>query len=479
MIGINRPLYSCVLALTVNLVASLFAQSARAQLYWDSSTASGLQTGSGNWGTNGNGNRMWSNSLSGSNPLLLWTNGGDAVFQASGGTSTVSLNAQAITVNSMTFNATGYTIAAGTQTLTLVGSGTIITNADATITEPLSGSVGLTKQGSAILTVSGLNNYTGLTDVQAGTFAYGASNVLADTSTVKVSGGTLDIKTFSDTVAGVQLTSGNINGTIGTLTSNSAFDVQSGSISAKLGGSVGLTKSTAGTVTLSGANTYSGATNINAGTLSVAATNSLGGTSSVTVSSGGTLLLSGTTGNNRINNSAGVSMTGGSTFNTGKLTEGVVPTGPTGSGGSAGMAALTLSGSSAATGDHIVINFATLSTDPGSALAFSSLIGGSGKFVDILNWTGQLGFDNGSANNDRLLFASDPALSQTDLANFNFYSDGGSTLFAAGGTEFVYGNMFEIVAVPEPSTWVAAGLSLLVVACSQRRRFARAIKRVG
>jgi hypothetical protein len=228
---------------------------------------------------------------------------------------------------------------------------------------------------------------------------------------------------------------------------------------------------------LNNANTYNGATTINAGTLSAAATNSLGGTSSVTVNSVGTLLLSGATGNNRIKDSAGVNMTGGSIFNTGKLTEGVVPTGPTGSGGSAGMGALSLSGSSAAIGDRIVINFATLSTDPGSALAFSSLIGGSGKFVDILNWTGQLGFDNGSSNNDRLLFASDPALSQTDLANFNFYSDGGSTLFAAGGTEFVYGNMFEIVAVPEPSTWVAAGLSLLVIAYSQRRRFARAIKR--
>jgi hypothetical protein len=204
--------------------------------------------------------------------------------------------------------------------------------------------------------------------------------------------------------------------------------------------------------------------------LAAGAANALGGTSSVAVNSGGTLLLSGTTGNNRINNSAGVNMTGGSIFNTGKLTEGVVPTGPTGSGGSAGMAGLTLTGSSAAIGNHIVINFATLSTDPGSALAFTSLIGGSGKFVDLLNWTGDLGFDTGASNNDRLLFANDPNLTQSDLANWNFYSDGGSTLFAAGGTEFVYGNMFEIVAVPEPSTWVAAALALGVIGFSQRKR---------
>jgi hypothetical protein len=113
-----------------------------------------------------------------------------------------------------------------------------------------------------------------------------------------------------------------------------------------------------------------------------------------------------------------------------------------------------------------VIDFAT----PGSALAFSSLVGAAGQYVDIFNWTGNLGFDDGNANNDRLLSASDPGLSQTDLANFNFYSDGGSTLFGAGGTEFVYGNMFEIVAVPEPGTWFAAALALGAIGFAQRKR---------
>ena len=92
------------------------------------------------------------------------------------------------------------------------------------------------------------------------------------------------------------------------------------------------------------------------------------------------------------------------------------------------------------------------------------------RYVHILNWTGNLGFDDGSASNDRLLSASDPGLSQTDLANFNFYSDGGTNLITAGGTEFVYGNMFEIVAVPEPSTWFAAALALSVIGFSQRKR---------
>ncbi|MGH7383332.1 MAG: beta strand repeat-containing protein, partial [Candidatus Methylomirabilales bacterium] len=74
----------------------------------------------------------------------------------------------------------------------------------------------------------------------------------------------------------VQLTSGNINGSGGTLTSSTTFDMQSGSVSAILGGAVGLNKTTAGTVTLSGANTYTGVTTINGGTLSISADANLG-----------------------------------------------------------------------------------------------------------------------------------------------------------------------------------------------------------
>ncbi|WP_445372765.1 beta strand repeat-containing protein [Methylomonas sp. HW2-6] len=53
----------------------------------------------------------------------------------------------------------------------------------------------------------------------------------------------------------------------GPLTSNSAFDLQSGTVSAILAGNQGANKTTAGSVTLSGANTYTGTTQVNAGTL--------------------------------------------------------------------------------------------------------------------------------------------------------------------------------------------------------------------
>jgi autotransporter-associated beta strand protein len=143
-----------------------------------------------------------------------------------------------------------------TNTLTISGAGANTTGS-------------LTKIGAGTLTLSGANAYTGTTTISAGTLTLGASNVLATGSTVAVNGGTFNINTRNNTVAGVQLASGSITGTTGVLTSTTAYDVQSGTVSAILAGGVGLNKTTAGTVTLSGANTYTGGTTISAGTLQI------------------------------------------------------------------------------------------------------------------------------------------------------------------------------------------------------------------
>ena len=148
------------------------------------------------------------------------------------------------------------------------------------------------KTGAGTLTLSGANQYTGLTDVQAGTLAYGVGNALSS-GAVTVSGGTWDLKTFSDTVGAVTLTSGNISSSSGVLTGTS-YAVQSGSVGAILAGNGTLTKTTAGTVTLSGANTYTGLTAVQAGTLNVQNAAGLGGTSTgVSVSAGAAMELQG------------------------------------------------------------------------------------------------------------------------------------------------------------------------------------------
>lgn len=145
----------------------------------------------------------------------------------------------------------------------------------------------LTKIGSGTLTLGGANLYTGLTTVNAGTLAAGVNNALSS-GAVTVNGGVYDISSFNDAVGALTLTSGTISGTTGILTATS-FALADGTITARLAGSAALTKSTSGTVILSGANTYSGATVVNGGVLSIASAGGLGNTSGTTVASGATL----------------------------------------------------------------------------------------------------------------------------------------------------------------------------------------------
>ena len=114
---------------------------------------------------------------------------------------------------------------------------------------------GLTKAGGGTLVLYGANTYTGMTTVNAGTLAYGANNVIA--GAVTVNAGEFALGGYSGTVTGVTLTGGLISSTSsGTLTSTSDFNVQSGSITANLAGSVGLTKTTSGTVVLGSLSGY-------------------------------------------------------------------------------------------------------------------------------------------------------------------------------------------------------------------------------
>ncbi len=264
--------------------------------------------------------------------------------------------------------------------------------------------------------------------------------------------------------SGNLMVSGNIANGGNLLTISGGSDT---AVTGVISGSGGLTKSGNGTLTLSGANTYSGATTVSTGTLKLdnsgTTTARLTNTSGITVNSSGTLLLASSSGSstNRINDNATVTLNGGGTFKTGGLSEGTRPTDGSSNNGAAGMGALTLQNTSSSS--HITIDFG--STTAGSSLVFSSLSGGSkGAFVDILNWGGAAWTDNGATTNDRLLFASDPGFSASDLANFAFSG------YATGAVEIAYGNLFEICPVPEPGTYVAGILTLGGLLWNQRRR---------
>src|SRR5207245_528503 len=100
--------------------------------------------------------------------------------------------------------------------------------------------------------LTGTNSYTGTTTIAGGTLqvlpTIFYSAVLPTASAITLTGGTLDLGGYpNNTVASVSLQSGNIiatstshTGFTGTLTSTSDYDMQSGSVSAILAGTVNL-----------------------------------------------------------------------------------------------------------------------------------------------------------------------------------------------------------------------------------------------
>ena len=157
------------------------------------------------------------------------------------------------------------------QTLTLGGAG------DMTLDRAIGLTTGaVTKDGAGTVTLNVPSTYTGTTTVSAGTLLYGTNNIVG-TGNLTVSGGTLNIQAFNDTVAVFTVSGGTVIGT-GTIYAQGDY-VFSGTatISVNLGGDVGLNKTGGGTTTLTGANSFTGQVWIQNGTLSVANLNSVVG----------------------------------------------------------------------------------------------------------------------------------------------------------------------------------------------------------
>jgi autotransporter-associated beta strand protein len=155
------------------------------------------------------------------------------------------------------------------------------------------GGLSLTKLGASRLVLSGynlasgtlrvaggvleLNNslanthaWAGNVEVSGGTLRLLRSHQIADTRTVTLSGGMMDLNGLRETVQWV-LRGGSLVDSVGggSLQSTSGYDVQSGSISAVLAGGGALVKTGAGTVVLAGNQAYGGGTSIQGGTLQI------------------------------------------------------------------------------------------------------------------------------------------------------------------------------------------------------------------
>jgi autotransporter-associated beta strand protein len=373
-----------------------------------------------------------------------------------------------------------------TQAFVQAAGGTLVINGVISNTNNIT----LSLAGGGTFTLAGANTYTGGTTLSAGILQLGSNGVVSAGGTITsgpvgtglltLSSGTT-LRSDSSTNRTIQNSlslSGSItlgatstqtgtvtfNSTDGTHTLSTAATVtltgdttlttlSSVNIADVISGSFNLTKAGASTLTLSGANTYSGTTTVNAGTLKIDNNGSttsgrIGSTATITVNSGGTLLLSGSGSADRINNSAGITLAGGTLAKGSGVNEG--------STSAVGMGALTLTANS--TLDY---------TGTSGTLTFASFSPSTFK-LSIVNY-----FGNGSfGGTDQLIFNQDES---TRLGSFDFGFGAGVDVaeHSLGGGFF---EVYSTVPVPEPGTWCAAALAFGVIGYSQRRRFGRLLK---
>ncbi len=169
-----------------------------------------------------------------------------------------------------------FNISAPTVTL-LSGGGTFnLQGFDSTISSSITGSGSLTKLGSGTLTLSGANTFTGPLNVNEGNVAASSLNSLGSGAPINLNGGGLKFLASFDPSSRI----------ITLLSGGGAFDTQSFNVTmaGTIVGVGGLTKLGAGTLTLSGTNTFSGPLNINAGYVTLS---NIGSVSAVNLGGGG------------------------------------------------------------------------------------------------------------------------------------------------------------------------------------------------
>lgn len=311
---------------------------------------------------------------------------------------------------------------------------------------------GLTKNGLGTLTLSGANTYTGGTTVNAGTLALGANNALADAGGVTINGGTFDVAGFSDTVGAVSLQSGTVNGSTGVLTSTTDYDLRSGTVNftgaGGFGGSMNVTKTTAGTVTLTGngLGVFTRVVNVNGGTLAFSASNQLGNaavTNTLAVN-GGTLSYTGAAAADLTANRVLTVGSGGATLDvsssTGVLTiSGGVASGSTGNLTKTGTGMVVISGTTNLNsgGGTVTVSGGTLRASFGtggigaltvSATGTLSLQNGVAEALTLANAPGSLNLAGGARLGFELGTAGMPGASDL-LQSLNAVNVGGTIIF--------------------------------------------------
>ena len=286
-------------ALTPAEIASLYSSTKPVSFTWDNSTTSGIQTGSGTWGTDS----YWSPD---GYSLVAWPGAGNsATFDGADGSYTITVNGTQ-NVDSIAFSNDGYTLSSGTVNLGTKNGLYVASGKTGTINSVISGSNGIKKYGTGQLTLAGSNTFTGASTLTSGkTVLLSASALGATSEATTVNSGAVLILQGSLTFANeaLYLNGTGVDGSAlrtpswgshtvtwpGNITLQSASTISAYTATAVLtlsgviDGNYQLTTGGSGTIILSGSNTYSGGTKISTGTLKAGASNTLPSTTVITI----------------------------------------------------------------------------------------------------------------------------------------------------------------------------------------------------
>lgn len=205
----------------------------------------------------------------------------DSTFAAS--ESEISFSKNISLVGTGTFSTTKYDFSSDGTSIA-EGTGT----ADITLSGIVSGDGALKKVGAGTLTLSGANTYSGGTTIEGGALVAANADALGAGGVSVGAEAALKLGAEAVTVHGLS-GEGSVALADGTAASTLTLDAAvDGAFAGVFSGAISLTKSGAGTQTLSGASTHTGTTTVSAGTL-VAKNASALGTGDVSVNAGATL----------------------------------------------------------------------------------------------------------------------------------------------------------------------------------------------
>jgi fibronectin-binding autotransporter adhesin len=176
-------------------------------------------------------------------------------------TSGLDLNGQTLFVGPLSGSSAGVILSGTSGAARLVTTSTTTSTYAGTIIDG-SGTVGLTKAGSGLLSLTGSNGYTGVTNIDGGVLAVDSGNAINGGGDITFGGGTLRYSAANQVDYSAQFKQSTAAISIDTNGQTVSYNTAIANTNAG-----GLTKTGSGTLYLNAANQYAGTTTVNAGTL--------------------------------------------------------------------------------------------------------------------------------------------------------------------------------------------------------------------